>query len=82
MTEWRKVSPAQAMQAPSEQWARVRAVHAQWQLSEPSLRIGETARRLLEYGLRHVKEIEREQEALEVCERLERQEDSLGGRSV
>ena len=61
---WREVAPAQATQASSAQWARVKAVHAKWQVEEPGLRIGETARRLIEYGLRHVQEIERE--ALEV----------------
>lgn len=66
MSTWRTTSPAQALQAPYEQWARVKAVHAQWQVYEPGLRIGATAWRLIEYGLRHVEEIEREQKALEV----------------
>ena len=61
---WRESSPTQAIRATSEVWAAVRAVHAQWQVGEPKLKLAETANRLLEYALRHVVEIEREQEAL------------------
>ena len=65
---WRESSPTQAIRATSGVWAAVRAVHAQWQVGEPKLKLAETANRLLEFALRHVQEIEREQEALEVGE--------------
>ena len=72
MESWREKSPQQALQAPDAIWARVRAIHAQWQLGEPGLKLAETANRLLVYGLAHVLDIERviaiarEQEALEI----------------
>ena len=65
---WREESPTQAIRATTSVWAGVRALHAQWQVDEPKLKLAETANRLLAYGLRHVREIEREQEALEVHE--------------
>ena len=61
---WRESSPTQAIRATSGVWAAVRAVHARWQVQEPKLKLAETANRLLDYALRHVVEIEREQEAL------------------
>ena len=63
---WRETSPTQAIKATTGVWAAVRAVHAQWQVGEPKLKIAETANRLLEYALRHAQEIEQEQETQEV----------------
>lgn len=37
--------------ADRELWARVRALHAQWQVHEPGLRLIDTASRLIEFGL-------------------------------
>lgn len=50
---WRAASPFQGMNATAEVWARVRVVHAQWQVEEPGLKIAETANRLLSFGLEH-----------------------------
>lgn len=63
---WREASPTQAIRATPAVWAAVRAVHARWQVEEPKLKLAETANRLLSYGLQHVLEVEREQEALEI----------------
>ena len=67
MDTWREASPSQSIRPTAELWAAVKVVHAQWQVREPKLRLAQTVQRLLDYGLKHVKEIEQEQEALEVC---------------
>ena len=63
---WRDASPTQAIRARPEIWAAVRAVHAQWQITEPRLKLAETANRLLIYALEHVREIESVQATVEV----------------
>jgi hypothetical protein len=38
-------------------WSQVRAVHAQWQVTEPSLRLSDTVCRLLTFALDRAEEI-------------------------
>lgn len=37
-------------------WSQVRALHAQWMVEEPGLRLRDTVGRLLGYGLEHARE--------------------------
>lgn len=54
---WRFHGVAQGTHATQETWAKVRALHAQWQIKHPDMRISATANILLNYALEHADEI-------------------------